>query len=209
MCIHDEELMNKSSRSRAITEGAVLIALLLLLILLFGAAYDSVVVGAAPQQDATAQLPTAAPQPRPNPFPATNSMTETISSVLAAYNQNRIQADAGAGPVPVQLTDSLTYLAYITRPQPTVAPAPDPTVTPSPSPTTRPEPEPDPADVAVTLWPAPSIRVARDGTLAYEIWVRNYGDGAAEHIQVRLPYDKQRLTVTSSKFNDPADWVSE
>jgi hypothetical protein len=136
-------------------------------------------------------------------------MTETISSVLAAYNQNRLQADSGAGPVPIQLTDSLTYLSHVGGAQPTVAPGPDSTVTPTPSPTPRPEPEPPPADIAVRLWPAPSIRVARDGTLAYEIRIRNYGDGAAESMQVRLPYDKRQLTVTSAKFDDPADWVSE
>jgi hypothetical protein len=63
--------------------------------------------------------------------------------------------------------------------------------------------------VAVTLWPAPSIRVARDGALAYEIRIRNYGDGDAEAIRVRLPYNERQLTVTGSKFNDPDDWVSE
>jgi len=201
--------MKNSTRSREIAEGLVLFALLLLLILLFGAAYNSVVAGAASRPGARAQLPAAQPLPSPNPFPATDTITETISSVLAAYDQNRIQNDAGTGPVPVQLTDSLIYLAHIARPQPTVAPGPNPTATPTPSPTPRPEPEPDPADVAVTLWPAPSIRVARDGTLAYEIRVRNYGGGGATAIHARLPYDKRQLTVTGSKFNDSADWVSE
>jgi hypothetical protein len=199
--------MNKTSRSRAVAEGLVLLALLLLLIFLFDAAYDSVIAGAAPRPGEATPQPTAQPLPNPNPFPVTDTMTETIESVLAAYNQQRVQGDAGAGPVAVQLTDSLIYLAHIARPQPTVAPAPEPTPTPSPTP--RPEPPPPPADVAVAIWPAPSIRVARDGTLAYEIRVRNYGDGSAEQIQVRLPYNKQRLTVTSSKFNDPDDWVSE
>jgi hypothetical protein len=205
--------MNKTSRKRAIAEGLGLFALLLLLILLFVAAYDSVIAGAAPQRPTTTQLPTAQPLTEkdqllgPDPFPATDTMTETISSVLAAYNQNRIETNASDGPVPVQLTDSLIYLPHVAGPQPTVAPGPDPTPTPSPTP--RPEPPPPPADVAVTLWPAPSIRVARDGTLAYEIRVRNYGDGDAELIHVTLPYNKRQLTVTGSKLNDPNDWVSE
>lgn len=55
---------------------------------------------------------------------------------------------------------------------------------PTPSPTPRPGPAPKPADIAVTLWPAPSIRVARGGALAYEIRVKNYGDGDAEAIRV-------------------------
>jgi hypothetical protein len=200
--------MNKTSRSRAIAEGVVLLALLLLVIFLFDAAYDSVIAGAAPRQNTATQQPTAQPLPSPNPFPATDTMTETINNVLMAYNQEQFRNVADAGPVPVQFTDSLIYLPQIVRPQPTVAPGPEPTVTPTPSPTPKPEPAP-PADVAVTLWPAPSIRVARDGTLAYEIRIRNYGDGAAENIHVRLPYAKQQLTVTSAKFSDPADWVSE
>ena len=205
--------MNNSSRRRAIAEGLVLFALLMLLILLFDAAYDSVTAGAAPQrhtaQPPTAQpLPTDEPLPGPDPFPATDTMTETIKNVLAAYNQQRLQAD-GAVPVPVEMTESLTYLSQVVRALPTVAPAPDPTATPVPSPTPRPAPPPPPADVAVTLWPDPSIRVARDGTLAYEIHIRNYGDGDAEVIHVRLPYNKHQLTVTGSKFDDPDDWVSE
>ncbi|HET9221930.1 MAG TPA: hypothetical protein VFO07_05465, partial [Roseiflexaceae bacterium] len=196
-----------------LAEGLGLLALALLLILLFFAAYDSVIVGAAPRSASVPRAPTARPaaassmRPTPDPFPASDTITETIESVLAAYNQAQLQAGAGARPVPVQSTNSLIYLSHVAGPQPTAAPGPEPTPTPSPTP--RPEPPPPPADVAVTLWPAPSIRVARDGTLAYEMRVRNYGDGAAEQIQVRLPYDRQRLTVTSSKFNDPSDWVSE
>src|SRR5262245_39749803 len=103
--------MNKTSRKREIAEGLGLFALVLLLIFLFAAAYSSVVVGAAPQQPTATQPPTAQPLPGteqllgPDPFPATDTMTETISSVLAAYNQNRLQADGSHGPVPVELTD--------------------------------------------------------------------------------------------------------
>jgi hypothetical protein len=206
--------MNRPSRSRAIAEGLGLFALLLLLIYLFGAAYDSVTAGAAPrlsptQLPTTQPLPAATPQTGPNLFPVTDTMTDTINSVLAAYNQSRLQDDAGVGPVPVQLNESLTYLSHVGGAQPTIAPAPEPTATPTPSPTPKPDPEPAAADIAVRLWPAPSIRVARDGTLAYEIQVRNYGDGAAETIHVRLPYDKRQLSVIGAKFSDPADWVSE
>jgi hypothetical protein len=201
----------KSSDKSIIAEGLGLFALLLILVLLFSALYESMVAGAAGRP--AAQLPTAQPlldtaQPlKPNPFPSTETMTETISGVLAAYNQRHIQAGDSTGPVPVQLTDMQVFIPSVTRPQLTPAPGPEPTPTPSPTP--RPEPPPPPADIAVTIWPAPSIRVARDGTLAYEIKVKNYGDGDAEVIHVRLPYDKRQLNVTGSKLNGAGDWVSE
>jgi hypothetical protein len=194
----------KSSHKSIIAEGLGLFALLLILVLLFSALYESMVAGAAvrPTPQVAQRLPDTAQPLKPDPFPSTETMTETISSVLAAYHQRHI-----AGPVSVQLMDMQVFIPSVTRPQPTPAPGPEPTPTPSPTP--RPEPPPPPADVAVTIWPAPSIRVARDGTLAHEIRVKNYGDGDAEVIHVRLPYDKRQLTVTGSKLNGADDWVSE
>jgi len=199
--------MKKISPKREVAEGLGLLALLLILLALFVAAYSSVTGGVAPRILAAEAPPTPVAQPqadevlRTNPFPVTNTMTDTVSSVLAAYQQRSIGvADAGV-PVPVQFTGSVVFLPQIVGPQA----SPDPT----PSPTPRPEPKPDPADVAVAIWPDPSIRVARGGTLAYEIRTKNYGDGDAESIRVTLPYDKNKLSVVGSKLNGPKDWVSE
>lgn len=80
-----------------------------------------------------------------------------------------------------------------------------PTVTPV---TPTPEPTP-PADVAVMIWPKPSIWVARGGALEYEIRLVNYGDGTAQSTQVTLPYNRSRFTVESSRLNSSkGDWVS-
>jgi hypothetical protein len=131
-------------------------------------------------------------------------MTDTVNSVLAAYNQRGLSAAESAAPAPLESNGGLVYLPQIANQVPT----PTPPTSPPPTPPPTPEPEP-PADIAVAIWPAPSIRVARDGTLAYEIRARNYGDGDAEVIRVTLPYDRRQLTVTGSKFNSPDDWVSE
>jgi hypothetical protein len=80
-----------------------------------------------------------------------------------------------------------------------------PTATPV---TPTPEPTP-PADVAVAIWPKPSIWVARGGLLEYEIRLVNYGRGTAERTQVTLPYNRSRFTVESSRLNSSkGDWVS-
>jgi hypothetical protein len=196
--------MKKISRKRALAEGFGLLALLVLVIYLFSAAYDSVIAGAAPRAAAATPAPRAPSHPlahvSPNPFPATDTMTDTVLSVLEAYEQRGLIG--GAEPVAVPFQGGLVFLPQIQR-SAASAPPDDPTPTP------RPRPDPDPADVAVVIWPAPSIRVARGGTLAYEIRVKNYGKGDAESIQVRLPYDKNQLAVTGSKFDDPGDWVSE
>jgi hypothetical protein len=80
-----------------------------------------------------------------------------------------------------------------------------PTVTPV---TPTPEPTP-PADVAVTIWPKPSIWVERGGLLEYEIRLVNYGRGTAQRTQVTLPYNRNQFTVASSRLNSSkGDWVS-
>lgn len=83
--------------------------------------------------------------------------------------------------------------------------APPPTVTPV---TPTPDPGP-PADVAVMIWPKPSIWVARGDVLEYEIRLTNYGRGTAERTQVTLPYNRGQFTVASSRLNSSkGDWVS-
>jgi hypothetical protein len=190
--------MKQISYKRALVEGVSLLALLLLVLWLFSAAYDSVIAGAAPREMVTTpQPPTATGEyVAPNPFPRTDTMTDTIQSVLDSYKQRGLVGEAE--PVALPSQGMLVLLPQI------MTLASDPS-----DPTPTPEPNPEPADVAVTIWPAPSIRVARGGTLAYEIRIKNYGDGDAESIQARLPYDKNQIVVTGSKFENSGDWVSE
>jgi hypothetical protein len=171
-----------------------------------------------------------APRATVDPFPATTSMTDTVMAVVQEYEQRRANRTlADAWPVKIAAQESRLFLPHIRThyivvvpptptatmtsepPTPTATNIP-PTVTPTsttPPPTWTPEPAPVPADVATTLWPSPSIRVARNGTLAYEIRVKNYGEGEAGGNSVRLPYNKQQMTVVDSRFNKPGDWVSE
>jgi hypothetical protein len=82
-----------------------------------------------------------------------------------------------------------------------------PPITPTPI-TPTPEPAP-PADVAVAIWPKPSIWVARGGLLEYEIRLANYGRGTAQRTQVTLPYHRNLFTVESSRLDSSkGDWVS-
>ncbi|HEX5689134.1 MAG TPA: hypothetical protein VFX76_03995, partial [Roseiflexaceae bacterium] len=86
--------MKKITRKRALAEGVGLLALLLLVIYLFSAAYNSVIAGAAPRES----LPTPTPRPpslvgaqvSPDPFPPTDTMTDTIQSVLETYKQRSL-----------------------------------------------------------------------------------------------------------------------
>jgi hypothetical protein len=148
-------------------------------------------------------------EPKLNPFPATAAMAETIRAVLADYNRAGLQ---GANlPVYVPSDISHAYLPLVLKDEPPT-PTPSPTVSPPPSPpptrTRVLEPE-ERADIAVTLWPSPSIRVARAGTLAYEIRVKNYGAGDAARVRVTLPYNRRQMYLFDSRFTSPEDWVSE
>lgn len=65
------------------------------------------------------------------------------------------------------------------------------------------------ADVALTLVATPSIRVARDGTLVYQLRLNNYGQSAASGVQITLPYNRQQVTLTNASFvTGSGDWVS-
>lgn len=86
----------------------------------------------------------------------------------------------------------------------TVTPTP---VTPTP---VTPEPEEKAADVAVVLWPKPSIWVARGALLEYEIRLINYGRGSADKITVVFPYNRSQYTLESTSLSSKAgDWVSK
>jgi hypothetical protein len=65
------------------------------------------------------------------------------------------------------------------------------------------------ADVAVSVWPNPSVYAVRNGTLAYEIRARNHGAGRADGVEVRLPYNRSLLQIYGSYIPDRQDWVSE
>lgn len=74
---------------------------------------------------------------------------------------------------------------------------------------TPPPPTGSPADVVLTLWVTPSIRVARDGTLLYELRVANHGQGTAKGAQITLPYNPQQAKLTNASFvTGSGDWVS-
>lgn len=156
-----------------------------------------------------------------NPFPATDGMTETVQLVLNEYQQAgggmSVQAEPAVGPVAVPAVLAQVYLPLVVKgtgerpatPTPTsIPPTATPTsIPPTATPTSRPPGER--ADVSVTLWPAPSIRIARDGTIAYEVRVKNYGGGAAGSTWVKLPYNRQQMIPSGSRFSKQGDWVSE
>jgi hypothetical protein len=65
------------------------------------------------------------------------------------------------------------------------------------------------ADVAVTLWPTPSLQVPPGSVLSYEMRLKNYGEGEASRVEVTLPYDPHVLSLIDASFEDERDWVSE
>ena len=152
------------------------------------------------QADAT---PTTEAAPTANPFPPTNTMTETVIAALKAYDEALAQQEAGRdsglfGPVEVAARWTQIHLPLVSSSR---------SGTPPPTPTTR--PQGPPADVANTIWPAPSIRVVPGMTLEYEIRAKNYGGGSARVDRVTLPYNKSQLTVETARFEKQGDWVSE
>jgi hypothetical protein len=125
----------------------------------------------------------------------TETITATVQAVLASYQQHMAGADQAIGPLLVPNSGTLIYLPAVkTR-----------SSSPAPTPTPRPA---KPADVALTIWPSPSIIVVRGGTLAYELRLKNCGAGAAHTARVSLPYSKQQMIVIDSRFSDERDWVS-
>jgi hypothetical protein len=80
-------------------------------------------------------------------------------------------------------------------------------VTPTP---VTPTPPAKGADITVVAWADPSLRVARGGTLAYELRVYNDGEGGAKSARVTLPFDPALMTLVGSRLDRGAgDWVSE
>ncbi|HEX6290172.1 MAG TPA: hypothetical protein VFZ66_13340 [Herpetosiphonaceae bacterium] len=133
-------------------------------------------------------------------IPDTATITETIEAALAAFER----ATPDQQPVALDQAAIEQIVASPCRPlnQQTFIPCVRRTVSYEPPPIRR-------ADLSLTVWPTPSIRVARGGTLAYELRLTNYGTRQAHSAVVTLPYTTQQMIVTGSKFSRPDDWVSE
>lgn len=87
------------------------------------------------------------------------------------------------------------------------APQPPPPTPVPPTPTPVPAPGPS-ADVAVTIWPKPSIWVARGAILEYEIRLANHGRGTATETTVIFPINRAQVSQFSTSLDSKAgDWV--
>jgi hypothetical protein len=189
-----------------------LAALLALAVLLTAASASSIAINQLQLHTsmAAAQPPTpsALPLPgdeddqilKPFPEPVTEAMTDTVRAVLASYTaMTESDRVARLQAMVVPNSGTLIYLPVIKVVR-RAAPAPIPTPTPRPA---------KRADVAVTIWPSPSIIVIPGQTLTYEIRPKNYGKGEATSVRVTLPYSNQQLTVIDSHITNPDDWVSK
>jgi len=160
----------------------------------------------AAQLTTPAALPLAADEGdqirNPFPIPVTETMTDTVRAILASYT-SLTEADQAARLQAMVVPNNGTLIYFpVIKVMRRAAPAP----TPIPAPTPRPAKS---ADLAVTIWPSPSIIVIRGQTLTYELRVKNYGKGEATSARVTLPYSSQQLTVIDSRITDPDDWVSK
>lgn len=145
-------------------------------------------------------------------FPPTEAMTDTVNTVVATLSELPqpplppeavLQAMDIAAPALRDANLPVNYQLYL--PLLLQGAAAGDAATTQPDATTR----ASGADVAVTIWPAPSIRVARRGTLAYEIRLANYGNGEAASIRVNLPYNQNQFTLVNARFKSGSgDWVS-
>jgi len=184
-----------------------LAALLALAVLLATASAPSIAINQLQLHTsmAAAQPPTpsALPSPddeddqilKPFPEPVTETMTDTVRAVLASYTaMTESDRVARLQAMVVPNSGTLIYLPVIKVVR---RAAPTPIPTPTPRPAKR-------ADVAVTIWPSPSIIVIPGQTLTYEIRPKNYGKSEATSVRVTLPYTNQQLTVIDSRITNPA-----
>lgn len=144
------------------------------------------------------------------PFPSTDTLTTTIEGIATSLRglPQPLTPPADAlsaadllgevpGPLPGLSVQSVhrLFLPTLTKSAGATPPPPPPSAS--------------PADVSLTLWVTPSIRVAGDGTLVYELRVTNYGKGTAKGVQITLPYNRQQVTLTNASFlTGSGDWVS-
>jgi hypothetical protein len=136
----------------------------------------------------------------PNPFPVTAAMTDTVQLALDQYlGRQRIVNPTFNDQDFISLNSrSTVYLPLIRRP----------VVSGGSTPTPRPRPS-ERADIAVTIWPEPSIYVTRGGRLVYDLRIFNYDQGSAENIRVILPFDRRQMRPIGSRLDRAkGDWVS-
>jgi hypothetical protein len=161
---------------------------------------------AADQPAAPTPVPLPAPASdgdqilNPLPVPMTETMTDTVRMVLAIYTS--VTEDAQSAQVRAIVVPNNSALIYLPAIKATQATPPIATPTPTPRPA-------KPADLALTIWPSPSIIVIHGQTLIYELRATNYGKGQVTRALVTLPYANQQMSVIDSRFTDPRDWVSE
>ena len=137
---------------------------------------------------------------------ATRSFSETLQFALDSYEQRSFDIDALlVGIEKSMLVPKRTYALFV----PAVRNSPREHQQVQPTPTPRPEEPTRRADVWVTLWPEPSIRVGRDRELRYEIRLYNDGRAEAQQVVVELPYDSRLIKPIYSSLDGKAgDWVS-
>ncbi|MCS6879726.1 MAG: hypothetical protein RMK84_16900 [Oscillochloridaceae bacterium] len=123
-----------------------------------------------------------------------------LDEALALLEQNAVPSIAVLDRI------ATVYVPVLRRP-PEVGQAPTPTPTPTPAP--EPEPEPgEPADMVVTIWPRPSVWVARGGLLEYEFRLTNYGRGTARETVVVFPINRAQVYGFYTSLDSRAgDWV--
>lgn len=148
---------------------------------------------------------------------------EAVEAAIAAYVAGGQSAPPeGAGlrldelqamsEAELAATFSRVYLPLLRRPpelgQLTPTPITPTPITPTPvTPTPKPA---SPADVAVTIWPKPSIWVARGAILEYEIRLKNSGRGDATETTVVFPYNRSQVALAYTSLDSKAgDWLSE
>ena len=142
-----------------------------------------------------------------DPFPITDTMTETVQMVLDAYLAANAASPFGTAPGPVEIAQIRPAAALPVVVRPRLIPTAFPTATARP--TATPQPDRDDSDVAVTLWPEPSIRAARGGLVTYTVRIANYGTQTAERTVVTLPFQERHLSlVTAGLDASRGDWVS-
>lgn len=119
-----------------------------------------------------------------------------LDEAMALLDQNMVPAMAVLDRI------STVYMPVIRR-------APELGQVPTPTPTPAPEPEPgDAADMAVTIWPKPSIWVARGAILEYEFRLTNYGRGTARETVVVFPINRAQVYGFYTSLDSRAgDWV--
>jgi hypothetical protein len=134
-------------------------------------------------------------------------MTDTIQMVLDAYLAANAATPFGAAPGPVEIAQIRPAAALPVIVQPRLVSTA--LLTATARPTATPSPERDDSDVAVTLWPEPSIRAARGGLVTYTVRIANYGEQTAARTVVTLPFQERHLSLVSAALDaSRGDWVS-